>query len=126
MSRYRILVVDDSKLVHELARLALEDQAGWEVRCTASGAEAVAVAASERPDAVLLDVEMPELDGPATLAALRAEPACAQLPVLFLTAHDDPDELKGLRALGVAGVLAKPFDVAALAGQLAGVLGWPR
>lgn len=126
MSRYRILVVDDSKLVHELARVALETQAGWEVRCTASGAEAVALAASERPDAVLLDVEMPELDGPATVAALRAEPACTGLPIVFLTAHDDPDELAGLRALGVAGVLAKPFEIDALAGQLADVLGWPR
>src|SRR6478735_4938296 len=71
MPRYRILVVDDSKLVHELVRMALETQAGWEIRCAASGSEALALAAAEPPDAVLLDVEMPELDGPATLAALR-------------------------------------------------------
>jgi CheY-like chemotaxis protein len=126
MPRYRILVVDDSKLVHELARMALEGQDGWEVRCTASGAEAVALAALEPPDAILLDVEMPGLDGPATVATLRAEPTAAQTPVVFLTAHDDPEELARLRALPVAGVLAKPFDVNTLGSQLADLLGWPR
>lgn len=126
MPRYRILVVDDSKLVHELARMALEGRDGWEVRCTASGTEAVALAAAERPDAILLDVEMPELDGPATVAALRAEPTAAQTPVVFLTAHDDPDELARLHALDVAGVLAKPFDVNTLGDQLADLLGWTR
>ena len=105
--------------------MALETHDGWEVRCTASGAEAVALAAEEPPDAVLLDVEMPELDGPATVAALRAEPVSAQTPVVFLTAHDDPDELARLQALDVAGVLPKPFDVNTLGRQLADLLGWP-
>ena len=80
---------------------------------------------ADPPDAVLLDVEMPELDGPATfLPALRAEPACAQVPVLFLTAHDDRAELARLGALGAAGVLAKLFALDALAGEVAGALGW--
>jgi CheY-like chemotaxis protein len=126
MPHYRILVVDDSKLVHELARMALEGQDGWEVRCTASGSDAVALAASEQPDAILLDVEMPEMDGPATVAALRADPVGARTPIVFLTAHDAPEELARLRALDVAGVLAKPFDVRALGGQLADLLGWSR
>lgn len=126
MPHCRILVVDDSKLVHELARMALEAQAGWEIRCAASGAEAVAMARAEPPHAVLLDVEMPAMDGPATVAALRADPVTAQTPVVFLTAHDDPAELARLRALAVAGVLAKPFDVDTLAGELADMLGWER
>jgi two-component system alkaline phosphatase synthesis response regulator PhoP len=124
MPRCRILVVDDSKLVHELARVALGAHDDWEIRCTASGAEAVALAAAEPPDAILLDVEMPELDGPATVAALRAEPASARTPIVFLTAHDDPDELARLLALDVAGVLPKPFDVNTLGDQLADLLGW--
>lgn len=126
MPHCRILVVDDSKLVHELARMALEAQDGWDIRCTASGAEAVALATADPPDAILLDVEMPELDGPATVAALRADPLTAHTPVVFLTAHDDPAELERLRALDVAGVLAKPFDVGTLAGELADLLGWER
>jgi len=125
MHRYRILVVDDSKVVHELAHAALA-ATGWDVRCVASGTEALELEASMRPDAVLLDVEMPGLDGPATLAALRARPASARTPVLFLTGHDDPTERARLAALPVDGVLSKPFDVAALAGDVADALGWPR
>lgn len=125
MSRYRILVVDDSKLVQELARMALETHAGWDVSCATSGAEALALAA-EQPDAVLLDVEMPELDGPGTLAALRADPRCARIPIVFLTGHDDPDELARLDGLDVAGILPKPFEVSALADELARTLGWQR
>jgi CheY-like chemotaxis protein len=126
MPRYRILVVDDSELVQELARLALETHAGWEVSCVSSGAEALALAPSEQPDAVLLDVEMPELDGPGTVAALRADAVSAGVPIVFLTGHDDPDELARLDGLDVAGILAKPFDVSTLADQLAHTLGWPR
>jgi CheY-like chemotaxis protein len=126
MPPYRILVVDDSELVQELARMALESHAGWEVRCATSGADALSLAASEPPDAVLLDVEMPDMDGPQTVAALRGEPRCAHTPIVFLTGHDDPQELARLRALDVAGVLAKPFEVSSLAGQLAQTLGWPR
>lgn len=126
MAHCRILVVDDSELVHELARMALESREGWEIRCAASGVEAVAMVAAEPPDAILLDVEMPELDGPATVAALRAVPATAQVPVVFLTAHDDAETLARLRGLGVAGVLAKPFDATTLAEDLARVLGWER
>jgi len=124
MAPYRILVVDDSELVHELARMALADGPGWDVRCVASGAEAVAAASSLPPDAVLLDVEMPDMDGPATVAALRAQPATADTPILFLTGHDDPAQRARLHQLDVAGVLSKPFDVAALPGQVAEALGW--
>jgi two-component system, OmpR family, response regulator len=124
MPAYRILVVDDSKLVHELARLALAEHAGWHVSCAASGGEGVALASAERPDAILLDVEMPGLDGPGTVAALREVPSCADVPIVFLTAHDDPSELAQLRALGVAGILAKPFDLGQLAAQLSDTLGW--
>ena len=127
MAPYRILVVDDSELVHELARMALEDTGtGWDVRCVASGAEALTATATTAPDAVLLDVEMPDMDGPATVAALRAQPTTAQTPILFLTGHDDPTERAQLAALDVAGVLSKPFAVTDLADQVADALGWTR
>lgn len=106
--------------------MALEDNAGWEVQCATSGAEAVAAAPSLAPDAVLLDVEMPDMDGPATVAALRAQPATARTPILFLTGHDDPAERARLAALDVVGVLSKPFDFAELPGQVADALGWTR
>jgi CheY-like chemotaxis protein len=124
MPGYRILVVDDSPIVHELARVAL-DLAGWTVISAASGAEALDARVRERPDAILLDVEMPEMDGPATLAALRAGEREARTPVLFLTGHDAPAERARLAALDVDGVLSKPFDVGELAAEVAASLGWP-
>jgi CheY-like chemotaxis protein len=126
MPSYRILVVDDSELVQELARMALAGGAGWKVQSVASGAAALAASSTLPPDAVLLDVEMPGMDGPATAAALRAQPATRRTPILFLTGHDDPAQRARLQALDVAGVLSKPFDVAALPGQVADALGWAR
>ncbi len=127
MPDHRILVVDDSKLVHELVHLALEARPDWEVLTTDSGVEALERVTREQPDALLLDVEMPQLDGPATLAALRTrDGAVADTPVVFLTGHQDPSERARLQALDVAGVIAKPFELDRLADQLAELLGWER
>lgn len=120
-----ILVVDDSPLVLELARLALES-AGWRAECHESGTRALSDRATETPDAVLLDVEMPDMDGPATLAGLRADPALHAVPVVFLTGHQDQSKLDQLASHDVRGVLAKPFDVDRLPLDLADVLGWDR
>jgi CheY-like chemotaxis protein len=121
----RILVVDDSPLVLEIARLALEG-AGWEVDAAESGGEALSRSVAAPPDALLLDVEMPDMDGPATLAALRADPATVDVPVVFLTGHSDPHKRERLASLDVRGVLPKPFDVARLSADVAAVLGWDR
>ena len=82
----RILVVDDDELLREVAKAALEIVGGWQVVTAHSGAEARSPGAPERPDAILLDVMMPGVDGPSTVAALRADPATARIPVIFLTA----------------------------------------
>jgi len=126
MPQHRILAVDDSKVVHELVRYALETVAGWEVVAAESGAAALALDQTGRFDAILLDVEMPEMDGPATAAALRARDPSHGTPIVFLTGHDDPAEQARLQASGVAGVVAKPFDSTQLADQLAELLGWAR
>jgi CheY-like chemotaxis protein len=127
MPGYRILVVDDSRLVHDLVRIAFEARPGWTLLHADSGAEALARVNSGQPDALLLDVEMPDLDGPATLAALRAAGgAAAATPVVFLTGHDEPSERARLEALEPAGVIGKPFELEQLADQLAGLLGWTR
>jgi CheY-like chemotaxis protein len=118
----RVLVVDDSLLMRSAAMLGLSRVAGWHVETAASGRDGVALAASCRPDAILLDVVMPELDGPATLRALREQAATHDVPVVFLTADaGEPDDLV---ALGAAGVIAKPFKPDDLAGQLSELLGW--
>ena len=81
----RVLVIDDSDLIREVAKLAL-GRAGWETLTASGGREGAAVAAARQPDAILLDVVMDDLDGPATLALLRAQEATRETPVLFLTA----------------------------------------
>jgi CheY-like chemotaxis protein len=118
-----ILVIDDSPLIRQLVQVALGGDDGWEVHAAGSGADGIELAARERPDAILLDVEMPDLTGPATLTRLRAQEATARVPVLFLTAYS-ADERPELQALGAAGVIAKPFQVASLASEVAGALGW--
>ncbi len=67
---------------------------------------------------------MPDLDGPATLAALRADPATRDIPVLFLTAKTQAAERTRLAELGVAGILTKPFDPLKLAAEVAAALRW--
>jgi CheY-like chemotaxis protein len=121
----RILIVDDEDDIREVAQMSLEMVAGWEVIPARSGDEGVRLAAEHRPDAILLDVMMPGMDGPATAALLRDRPETAAIPVILLTAKVQPADRRRLEALGVAGVLAKPFDPMELANQVSAVLGWP-
>jgi CheY-like chemotaxis protein len=121
MSAGRILVVDDEDDIRRVATLSLERVGGWEVVPASSAAEAVAAAEGGGLDAVLLDVMMPDVDGPATLQRLR--PILGPgVPIVFLTAKVQPADVDRLRGLGAIGVLAKPFDPMRLPGELAEVL----
>lgn len=120
----RILIVDDEEDLRAVAQLSLELMRGWEVSAASSGAEAVRRAAEELPDAILLDVMMPEMDGPTTLLRLRENPATREIPVLLLTAKVQEADRTRLSHLGVAGVLTKPFDPLTLPDEVAGALGW--
>jgi CheY-like chemotaxis protein len=119
-----ILIVDDDDDIREVGQLALEVGSGWNVLTASSGAEALKLAQTERPDAILLDVMMPEMDGPTTLLKLRAEPSTSAIPVVVLTAKVRSAERTALGALGAVGILSKPFDPVALPEQVAKVLGW--
>ena len=119
-----VVVVDDEDDIREIAVLALEAVQGWTVHPVRSGQEAADVVARERPDAVLLDVMMPGQDGPATLAELHRRDDTRDVPVVFLTAKTQAREVEELRAMGAAGVLAKPFDPMTLGAQLEQLLGW--
>lgn len=119
----KVLVIDDEDDIRHVARLALSRVGGMEVADTGRSEDAVAVALRERPDAILLDVMMPVCDGPATLAALRADARTAAIPVVFLTAKVMPSEVQRLKTLGAAGVLTKPFDPMTLAASLRAALG---
>ena len=123
MSR-TLLLIDDDDDIREIAQLSLELGAGWTVLTAASGPDGIEIAGDKHPDAILLDVMMPVLDGPATLAKLREDDRTKMIPVVFLTAKARPAERDRLAGLDVAGVLAKPFDPMTLADQLESVLDW--
>ena len=121
---HKILIIDDEDDIREVAALSLESVAGWDVVTANSGAQGVARAIEHQPDAILLDVMMPGMDGPSTFRELRKNPATAKIPVLLLTAKVQSSDQRRFADLGVASVLFKPFDPMTLADQIAGVLGW--
>lgn len=121
---HRILIIDDEADIREVAALSLETMAGWEVMVASSGAQGLARAASYQPDAILLDVMMPGMDGPTTFKELRKNPATAHIPVLLLTAKVQASDQHLFASLEVAAVLVKPFDPLTLANQVSNVLGW--
>jgi two-component system alkaline phosphatase synthesis response regulator PhoP len=119
-----ILIIDDSAVIRQIAELTLGSR-GWRILTAETGPQGIAMAASERPDAILLDVVMPDPDGLETLSRLRDDAQTAGIPVIFLTGLADTEEERAkLSALGAAGVLAKPFDPNTLAELVAGVLRW--
>ena len=105
--------------------MGLEMISGWDVATATNGADGFAQAAQAPPDAILLDVMMPEVDGPETLRRLLAEPVTAAIPVVFLTARTQVADVEWLEGLGARGVIAKPFDPVTLGEELVSLLGWP-
>ena len=114
----KILIVEDDPDIQTVARMALEAIGGFTVETSNSGKEALVKAPAFQPDLILLDVMMPEMDGPTTLKELRNDPALEATPVVFCTAKAMPSELEQYEALGSAGVVAKPFDPMTLADQV--------
>lgn len=110
-----IFYVDDEPDIREIVEMALGLTPGLTVRTCPSGAQALQELPLLRPDLVLLDVMMPGLDGPATLAQMRADAALRDLPVIFMTAKALPQEVERFLKLGAIGVISKPFDPMQLA-----------
>lgn len=119
-----ILCVDDENDILQVARLSLEAVGGFTVTLCEGSAGALEAIRAAKPDMVLLDVMMPEMDGPTTLARLLADPELKDIPVVFMTAKVQPPEMEYYLGLGAVGVIAKPFDPMALAGQVTEI--WNR
>jgi len=120
----RILIIDDEDDIREVAALSLEATAGWHILTARSGAEGIAVATAQHPDAILMDVMMPGVDGPTTFRNMQAIPEIASIPVLLLTAKVQGVDQRRFNSLGVVSVLFKPFDPLTLAQQISDALGW--
>ncbi|MEO7558084.1 MAG: response regulator [Gammaproteobacteria bacterium] len=114
----RILYVEDEPDIQVVAKLALEMVGGYTVKICSSGNEALREAEAFAPDMILLDVMMPGMDGPTTLAKLRQLPALDQVPIAFMTAKVQPQEVAHFKLLGAVDVIPKPFDPMTLSNQV--------
>jgi CheY-like chemotaxis protein len=118
-------VVDDEEAIREIAALSMRSEGGYDVLTAASGAEALRVAVEASPEVILLDVMMPELDGPTTALLLQDDERSRGIPVILLTAKVHARDTARLgRLRGVRGIIAKPFDPMTLPQQVAEILGW--
>jgi CheY-like chemotaxis protein len=120
----RILVIDDEADIRELTSLSIRHTTAWQVETAESGADGIRSATSRPPDAILLDVQMPSMDGPSTLRHLQTNPLLAKIPIIFFTGITRPADKEHLSGLGVTAILPKPFDPLTLASDIASVLGW--
>jgi CheY-like chemotaxis protein len=110
MAIAKVMMIDDEPDIRQVGQMSLKAVGKWQVVLAKSGSEGVELAAKELPDVILLDVMMPGMDGPTTLAKLREAEASARIPVIFMTAKVQKHEVERYVALGAAGVISKPFD----------------
>lgn len=120
----RILLIDDDEGIREVAQASLELVGGYQVTTAESGQDGLEAARTSLFDAILLDVMMPGLDGPATFARLQDDAETMHVPVVLLTAKTQEADRRRFAELGVTGILSKPFDPMKLPGQVAAILGW--
>jgi len=114
----KVLYAEDEADIREIATLALESIGQLEVTSCESGAFVIDLALSFQPQVILLDVMMPDMDGPTTLKALKQHDVLKDIPVIFLTAKILPDEITRFKALGAIDIISKPFDPMILADQI--------
>jgi two-component system, OmpR family, alkaline phosphatase synthesis response regulator PhoP len=124
MNYKRLLMIDDEETIQTVVKFGINMAAGWDVLSASTGQLGIEIAQKERPDAILLDVMMPEMDGIATFKALQADPVTTEIPVIFLTAKAQTVERNQFSALGASGVITKPFNALDLPEQIAKILRW--
>jgi DNA-binding response OmpR family regulator len=124
MTAKRVLIIDDEQGIRKIVEISLKAIAGWEVFTAASGQAGLEVAATEQPDAILLDVMMPGMDGVTTLQQMQANPELQLIPTILLTAKAQTSEQRQLTELPIAGVITKPFKAPELVKQMRSLLNW--
>jgi CheY-like chemotaxis protein len=118
----RVLIIDDEQDIREATQICLEVIGGWEVYTAASGKEGLTKAAVDKPDVILLDVMMPDMDGLTTLKHLQANPITNQIPVILLTAKAQAAEQRQFTRSGAVAVITKPYDPFILSDEITHVL----
>ena len=121
-----VLVVDDNDDIRDLAQLCLESVDGWVVLTAGSGAAAIESARAHHPDAVLLDMMMPEMDGLTTFEHLQSDESTRDIPVLLFTAKLQARDRQIWDGTAIRGTIAKPFDPMTLGDQVSRTLNWVK
>ncbi len=121
---YTILIVDDDPSIRQATQAPLELLAGWKTLLAGSGREGLALAQEKQPDAILLDVLMPEMDGIMTLKHLQSLPATQSIPVILFTSQPSRVIHQTFAGLPITGIIHKPFDVTELIQQIRTFLNW--
>lgn len=119
-----ILIVDDEQDIRIIVRISLEKFAGWRTILAATAEEALEKARSQLPDAILLDITMPDTDGFQVWDQLQSDPLTKSIPVILLTAKTSSLDKKRFSDMGVAGVITKPFNPIIIWKQVREILAW--
>jgi len=118
----KVLIVDDEADIRRIGELSLQSVGGWQVLLAESGAEGIDTARAHRPDLILMDMMMPEMDGLTTLKQLRKVPELESTPVVFMTAKVQREEISRYLEAGAVGVVHKPFDPMMLPDEIRRIL----
>ncbi|WP_375514419.1 response regulator [uncultured Nostoc sp.] len=124
MHTKRILIIDDEETIQTVVLFGIKMAAGWEVFTASSGFEGIQTAQTQKPDVILLDVMMPDMDGITTFKELQSHSETEQIPVILLTAKAQTAEKRQFNDLGVTGVITKPFNSLNLPEQISRILHW--
>ena len=119
----KVLLIDDEEDIRKVGRLSLEAIGHFETAVAASAKEGFDLARVDRPDFILMDMMMPDVDGIAALSELKRTPDLKDIPVIFMTAKAQRTEIAFYLQCGAIGVVKKPFDPMTLPGELTAILG---
>lgn len=124
MATKRILLIDDEPGIRQVVQVAFKVITAWETLVADSCRTGIALAKAEKPDAILLDVMMPEMDGITALYHIQSNTAICTIPIILLTAKAQASERERFAQLPIAGVITKPFKAPELVKQVRLILGW--
>jgi CheY-like chemotaxis protein len=124
MATKRILLIDDEPGIRQVIQVAFKVITSWETLMAESCQAGIALAEAEQPDAILLDVMLPEMDGITAFYQMQASPTLQSIPVILLTAKAQASERERFSQLPIAGIITKPFKAADLVRQIRAILNW--
>ena len=124
MTEKHILVIDDNDDVGFLISTCLEEFGSWQVLIANSAKKGLTLAQTQKPDLILLDVMMPDMNGITLFGLLQSEPKTQEIPVIFMTAKVQSSDIELYRSLGVKGIISKPFEPFTLVESITEMLQW--